>query len=161
MWRCYQEFGAKYVKPKIVYRSKNERQAELCAQQQAFTETIVNLTMHQPDVEIVYIDETTFNLWQAPSRVWLKEGMRIELTDRRGQSITMIGAISTKRGLFHTLTFASTNNTMTFLPFLLKLKEKCQGHSCRIVMDQLQVHKVKEVTQHFNKNDFQQILLPP
>ena len=31
VWRVYQEFGAKYVKPKIVYRSKNERQAELCA----------------------------------------------------------------------------------------------------------------------------------
>ncbi len=30
VWRCYQEFGAKYVKPKIVYRSKNERQKELC-----------------------------------------------------------------------------------------------------------------------------------
>ena len=31
VWRCYQEFGVKYVKPKIVYRSKNERQKELCA----------------------------------------------------------------------------------------------------------------------------------
>ena len=31
VWRCYREFGAKYVKPKIVYRSKNERQKELCA----------------------------------------------------------------------------------------------------------------------------------
>ena len=79
VWRCYQEFGAKYVKPKIVYRSKNERQAEIHAQQQAFSEKIVDLTMHQPNVEIVYIDETTFHLWQAPSRVWLKEGMRIEL----------------------------------------------------------------------------------
>jgi hypothetical protein len=39
----------------------------------------VDLTMHQPNVEIVYIDETTFHLWQAPSRVWLKDGMRIEL----------------------------------------------------------------------------------
>jgi hypothetical protein len=117
--------------------------------------------MHKPDVEIVYIDETTFNLWQAPSRVWLKEGMRIELPDQRGQSITMIGAISIKRGLFHTLTFASTNNTMTFLPFLLKLKEKCQGHECVIVMDQLRVHTGDEVKKHFNNGDFQQQLLPP
>jgi len=29
VWRVYQEFGAKYIKPKIVYRSKNERQKEL------------------------------------------------------------------------------------------------------------------------------------
>jgi transposase len=31
VWRVYREFGAKYIKPKIVYRSKNERQKELCA----------------------------------------------------------------------------------------------------------------------------------
>lgn len=30
VWRVYREFGAKYIKPKIVYRSKNERQKELC-----------------------------------------------------------------------------------------------------------------------------------
>ncbi len=72
----------------------------------------------------------------------------------------MIGAISTMRGLFHTHTFASTNNTMTFLPFLLKLKEKCQGHSCVVVMDNLSVHKTREVRQHFDK-DFQQLFLPP
>ena len=37
--------------------------------------------MHCPEVEIVYIDETTFNLWQAPSRVWLKEGMQNRTTE--------------------------------------------------------------------------------
>ena len=125
MWRVYREFGAKYIKPKIVYRSKYERQIELMAQQQQFSQAILRNIMHCPEVEIVYIDETTFNLWQAPSRVWLKEGMRIELPNTRGQSITMIGAISTNRGLFHTYTFASTNNTDTFLPFIIKLKEKC------------------------------------
>ena len=31
VWRVYREFGAKYIKPKIVYRSKNERQVELMA----------------------------------------------------------------------------------------------------------------------------------
>jgi len=106
VWRVYREFGAKFIKPKIVYHSKNERQIELMAQQQQFSQAILRNIMHCPEVEIVYIDETTFNLWQAPSRVWLKEGMRIELPNTRGQSITMIGAISTNRGLFHTHTFA-------------------------------------------------------
>ena len=63
VWRCYQEFGAKYIKPKIVYRSKNERQKELQAQQSQFSQEILRLIIHQPEVEIVYIDETTFNLW--------------------------------------------------------------------------------------------------
>ena len=125
VWRYYQEFGAKYIKPKIVYRSKNERQKELCEQQQKFSQEILRLVMHHAEVEIIYIDETTFNIWQAPSRVWLKDGMRVELPNSRGPSITMIGAVSTKRGLFHTSTFAATNNQDTFLPFLIKLKEKC------------------------------------
>ena len=29
VWRVYKEFGAKYIKPKIVYRSKNERAQKL------------------------------------------------------------------------------------------------------------------------------------
>ncbi len=53
--------------------------------------------------------------------MWLKEGMRIELPNQRGVSITMIGAVSTMRGLFHTHTFASSNTQDTFLPFLFKL----------------------------------------
>ena len=125
MWRIYKEFGAKYVKPKIVYRSKHEKQRELQLKQQEFSMEIANFMMHSPEIEIIYIDETSFNLWQAPSRIWLKEGMRIQLPNTRGPSITMIGAISTKRGLFHTHTFASSNTIETFLPFLIRLKEKC------------------------------------
>jgi transposase len=160
VWRCYQEFGAKYVKPKIVYRSKNERQQELCGLQQQFSQEILDLIMHSPETETVYIDETTFNLWQSPSRVWLKEGMRIELPNQRGVSITMIGAISTMRGFFHTCTFAATNTQDTFLPFLFKLREKCWGHRTVVVMDNLQVHKTKVVRDAFNSG-FQQKFLPP
>ena len=125
MWRVYREFGAKYIKPKIVYRSKNDRKVEIMEKQQQCSLAILRTIMHCPEVEIVYIDETTFNIWQAPSRVWLKEGMRIALPNTRGCSITMIGAISTVRGLFHNHTFAQTNNTETFLPFITALKEKC------------------------------------
>jgi hypothetical protein len=62
----------------------------------------------------------------------------------------MIGAISTVRGLFHTHTFAQTNNTDTFLPFIIALKEKCEEHPFLIVMDNLQVHKKKVVRDIFN-----------
>ena len=122
VWRCYKEFGAKYIKPKVVYRSKNERQQELCSLQQRFSQEVLRLIMHEPDVEIVYIDETSFNIWQSPSRVWLKQGMRVELPNTRGASITMIGVVSTQRGLFHTHTFATTNNVDTFMPFITTLR---------------------------------------
>jgi transposase len=86
--------------------------------------------------------------------------MRIELPNSRGVSITMIGAVSTLRGLFHTYTFAATNTQDTFLPFLIKLKEKCQDHTCVVVMDNLQVHKTKVVQGLFNDH-FVQKFLPP
>ena len=47
-----------------------------------------------PDNEIVYIDETSFHLWMSPGRLWIKQGMRVQLPDQREQSMTMIGALS-------------------------------------------------------------------
>ena len=72
----------------------------------------------------------------------------------------MIGAISTQRGLFHTYTFAETNTQDTFLPFIIKLKEKCVDHPCVVVMDNLSVHKTKIVKEIFTE-DFKQKFLPP
>ena len=77
--------------------------------------------MHCKQVEIVCVDETSFNLRQTPSRVWLKPGMRVDMPNQRGRSITMIGAVSTQRGLFHAHTFAESNTTETFVKFLLAL----------------------------------------
>jgi hypothetical protein len=108
----------------------------------------------------VHIDETSFNIWQSPSRVWLKDGMRIELPNSRGVSITMIGVVRTTRNLFQTHTFASSNTQDTFLPFLFKLCQKCWGHRTVVVMDNLQVHKTKAVKDTFNAG-FQQKFLPP
>ena len=160
VWRVYQELGAKFIKPKIVYRSKNERQKELCEKQQQFSSELIKTMIDFPKVEIVYVDETTFNLWQAPSRIWLKPGMRVELPNQRGHSITMIGAISTQRGLFHTHTFASTNTSETFIDFVVGLKAKCQDRACIVVMDNLSVHKTKTVKGLFD-GQFQQMFLPP
>ena len=101
------------------------------------------MIIDRPTLDIIYIDETSFNLWQAPARVWLKPGMKVELPNTRGQSISMIGALSIQRGLIHTSTFAGSNNTDTFHPFITKLKEKCVGHRCIVVMDNLSVHKSK------------------
>jgi hypothetical protein len=160
VWRCYKEFGAKYVKPKIVYKSKMEREALICQQQQHFSQEIIRIIMHCKQVEIVYVDETSFNLWQTPSRVWLKPGMRVDMPNQRGRSITMIGAVSTQRGLFHAHTFAESNTTETFVKFLVTLRQKCEGRDCVVVMDNLSVHKTVAVRELFNKR-FTQMFLPP
>ncbi len=160
MSACYREFGATYRKPQIVYRSKNERQQELCQSQQQFSMELTRLIIDRPMLDIVYIDETTFNIWQAPSRIWLKPGMKVEIPNQRGQSISMIGALSIHHGLIHTSTFAGSNNTDTFHPFILKLKEKCADRRCIVVMDNLSVHKSKLIQEVFNE-EFKQKFLPP
>ena len=72
--------------------------------------------------EKIYVDETTFNLWQKTSKCWLRGGMRLSLPVNRGAGITMIGAISELRGLIHLEVFQGSNNSDKFMGFLLSLK---------------------------------------
>ena len=75
--------------------------------------------------EIIYIDETTFNLWQKLSWCWVTTGMKLSLIKTRGPSITVIGAISKDRGLVHFEVYVKSNNSNLFLNFMQALKNKC------------------------------------
>ena len=68
--------------------------------------------------EILYIDETTFNLWQKLSRCWVTAGIKLSLIKSGGPSITVIGAISKERGLVHFEVFVENNNSNLFLNFM-------------------------------------------
>jgi hypothetical protein len=83
--------------------------------------------INEPKLEIIYVDETTFNLWQTPSRMWFKPGMTFEMPTVRGPSITLIGAISVRRGLVLHSLFVGSNNQDTFATFLTNLKLHCAG----------------------------------
>jgi hypothetical protein len=133
----YLEHGATYRKPQIIYCSKEARAIELKHQQKEFAQSITRALMSRPDDDIVYIDETSFHLWMSPGRLWIKQGMRVQLPDQRGQSITMIGALSMHQGLVHTVAFAGSNTVDTFLPFIVRLKAKCRGRPTTVVMDNL------------------------
>jgi hypothetical protein len=80
--------------------------------------------MQQPENDIVYIDETSFHLMMSPGTLRINQCMRVQLPDQRGQSITMIRALSIHQGLVHTLAFAGSNTVDTFLLFIMRLKEK-------------------------------------
>ena len=157
----YLEHGASYRKPQIVYCSKAAREVELKHQQRDFAQQITRVLMQEPETDVVYIDETSFHLWMAPARLWIKQGMRVQLPDQRGQSITMIGALSVHHGLLHTEAFAGTNTVETFLPFLLRLKEKCLGRRTIVVMDNLKVHHSKTLRPHFDERTLIAKYLPP
>ena len=87
--------------------------------------------------------------------------MRVQLPDQRGQSITMIGALSIHQGLVHTVAFAGSNTVDTFLPFIMRLKEKCRGRPTTVVMDNLSAHKPAAITRLLREAGMDAWYLPP
>ena len=105
--------------------------------------------MQEPLTDVVYIDETTFHLWMSPPRIWIKKGMRVEMLDLRGQSISVIRALSIQHGLILTHVFAGSNTVESFIPFIRELKWKCAKSKTIVVMDNLRVHHSKLLDQFF------------
>lgn len=61
--------------------------------------------------EIIYMDETTVNLWQYNRKTWMDKNRPInfQLSKDHGSSVTIIGAISTKRT--QQMTYSLTDGT--------------------------------------------------
>ena len=118
------------------------------------------MIMHQPDIDIVYIDETSFHLWMQPAHCWLRDGMIVQLPKSRGHSIGVIGALSIQRGLILTKVFTGSNSTGTFMHFIDQLKAICAGTKTVVVMDNLSVHHANDVVKLFDENDFVAKFLP-
>ena len=110
--------------------------------------------------EIVYVDETTFNLWQKTSKCWLIPGMKLHMLKNRGPSITVIGAISKERGLVHLEVFQENNNAIHFQRFLYRLKAKCRGRRVVVVLDNLRIHHAKLLHDMYDEH-FKELFLPP
>ena len=97
----------------------------------------------------------------SPGRLWIKQGMHVQLPDQRGQSITMIGALSIHQGLIHTEAFAGSNTVDTFLPFIMRLKEKCKARPTIVVMDNLGSHKRPGIRASIEAAGASLLYLPP
>jgi hypothetical protein len=46
--------------------------------------------------QVIYVDESTFNHWLVPRRTWIRRDMVLQMPSLRGQSISVIAAISEK-----------------------------------------------------------------
>ena len=150
--------GIKFRRPHYDYAQKARKADDIQMQQQVFSRKL-GTVMVEDEREIIYIDESTFNLWQYPTRAWLAKGMGITLAETRGKSITIIGAISEDRGLVHYDLIVGSNNAETFSKFLLALKSKCPAPAV-VVLDNLAVHKAKDVVAIYDRR-FKELLLPP
>lgn len=81
------------------------------------------------------------------------------MPDNRGSSITLIGAISSKRGLVYFEVFSGSNNSTTFSGFIARLRHRTPGKAI-VIMDNLSIHKAKIVSDLFDEEEFRQIFLP-
>ena len=79
------------------------------------------------------------------TRCWVCPGMKLQMVNDRGHSITVIGAISEKQGLVHYHIINENNNANHFEDFLIGLKQKCQGKKVIIVLDNLRIHYAKKL----------------
>lgn len=140
--RVYLENKIKYRVPEYIYAKKKQNEKELCEKQIEFSRQLGQLIYD--GCHIIYVDETTFHKWQGKVKCWVKENMKIAMPNSRGSSYSLLGAMSSQKGLIHFKVLSCSNNQNTFYDFLLALKHKVIG-TVYIVMDNLSVHKSKKV----------------
>jgi transposase len=158
--RYYLRYGIKFKRPDYKFWRSNAENHNLKGEQFIYVQDLVSQMAKKTFDEIIYIDETTCNLWQKVSKCWLRPGMKLRMLKCRGHSITIICAISQERGLIHFEVFEVSNNADQFSHFLVNLKQKCEGKKVAIVQDNLKIHHANEVKKLYNQN-FIRIMLPP
>ena len=156
----YHRYGIKYKRPDYSYWKSRAENQDLLWTQYNYVREMVDYMQKGVYNEIIYIDETTFNLWQRVSKCWLKPGMKLSMLKFRGPSITVIGAISKERGLIHYELFDDSKNADRFGHFLIGLKNKCKWSGrVAVVQDNLRIHHANAI-QNIYDNLFHKIMLP-
>ena len=94
------------------------------------------------DKEIWYLDETSTHLWQKKDRMWRPAdgSLCLSLLQKRGSSITIIGAISNKRPKLFFELYDSTN-TVNVENFMKEQFWNMNVSGHLIVMDQNSMHE--------------------
>jgi hypothetical protein len=149
----------KFQRPNYVFWKGSAELKDLKSKQFEFVEKLGTIMREEAYEEIIYLDETTFNLWQKTSKCWLRPGMKLRMPCNRGPSITVIGTISNKRGLIHLEVFQGTNNATIFHQYMARLKAKCIGRTI-VILDNLKIHHSKLLETVYDSN-FKEMLLPP
>jgi transposase len=99
------------------------------------------------DVKLVWVDEAMFTFNTFSTRAWSAKHQSIEVNDAdiRIKSMAFLGAISDNGGLEAYTIHAHAITTKEFVEFVEMLSDKFHGQDFAIFMDNLQVHKTKEV----------------
>ena len=111
--------------------------------------------------DVLYMDETTTNLWDLRSRVWQHKDKKIicKLPSSRGTSVTIFGALSAD-GNFSFKT-GSTTNKHTMLEFLKKMEGEEPLRGKVMVLDNHKAHYSNIVKDYINEKGLSLLFLPP
>ena len=107
----------------------------------------VNRARHR-DKKLVWVDEAVFTFNTFSTRAWSSKYSSIKVKDAEARIKTMalIAAISEEhRGLEAYLIYPKAISTEQFVSFVSLLSEKFAGSEFCMFLDNLQVHKTKEV----------------
>ncbi len=99
------------------------------------------LEYYRQNAEIIYVDESTTNLWQKPGRLWISKEhpFKIKLATNRGEGVTIIGAITSKRSKL--IYFLCDGSTLANLEiFFLGLHQIINLQDKVVVLDNLAAH---------------------
>lgn len=73
----YLRYGVKFKRPDYRYWKSQAENRDLKSQQLEFVQRLGTMIKEDSYTEIVYIDETTFHLWQKVPKCWLRPGMKL------------------------------------------------------------------------------------
>ena len=99
------------------------------------------------DKKLVWVDEAVFTFNTFSTRAWSSKYSSIIVKDAEARIKTMalIAAISEDRGLEAYLIYPEAISTEQFVSFVCLISEKLGGVEFSMFLDNLQVHKTKEV----------------
>ena len=114
--------------------------------------------------EIIFIDETSTNMWDLRKRIWQPKDSRLPLVVQRAntkeKNVTIIGAVSLKmKMIYHHVT--NSTNTITVEDFFKKMEKRVGICNKVIVMDNHAAHKSEIVTELLASKGAIVLFLPP
>ena len=141
--------------------SKMRKADQIKNKQREFVHLVGNLRSREELV--IYIDETTFNVWQIPPRISARsDDLDVNISSNRGSSYTLIGAIDSFRGGRYYTAFKGSNSSNKFLEFLIGLHNSIGYRHAYLVLDNLAIHHSKLIRAATEKiQNVQLVFLPP
>jgi len=114
--RYYKSLRITYRKAKYQYIQKEMKKEKILEEQQEFAIKLVQLLCEKE--RVLYLDETSVNVWQYPQKVWQLRDHPISATisNKSHHSMTILGGISKEGEVVYTLSHNTSKDS--FLEFL-------------------------------------------